>query len=276
MIIKTERLWVPCGKCNFCLQNKRNEWAFRMAYELKRSRTAVFITLTYDQESLPLEQIGKFGYMVLVKKDLQVFLKSLKQYQSRYIKRQPKEARLKLSAWKIRYYAVGEYGTRLQRPHYHAIIYNLLNEVTEKLELGMIWDKGRIHFGSVTDASIQYTAKYQIDKTNNDNFLDVRPKPFALISKGIGGDYVAKRGQWHREGERLYCSTNGVKVRMPRYFKDKIFTQEERNKLGKKAAEEQEIREEKIMVDMGLDRYNEMLVEKHNMVRVKSKNLNKF
>lgn len=54
-----------------------------------------FITLTYDDEHLPLG-------MSLVPKDLQDFLKRF---------------RSRIAPIKVRYYGVGEYGDQTQRPH---------------------------------------------------------------------------------------------------------------------------------------------------------------
>lgn len=91
---------VPCGKCVACLVNKRGDWIFRLQMEMKFSkRKALFVTLTYDQKHCPEK---------LDKRHLQLFLKRLRKH---------------YPAGQIRYYAVGEYGSKMGRPHYHLILF---------------------------------------------------------------------------------------------------------------------------------------------------------
>lgn len=290
MEVKGNRYYVPCGKCNFCLQNKRNEWAYRLSYHLKRAETADFITLTYDGEHIPLmyDDRTRAEYMILEKEELKQFFKSLKQNQDRQLERIGRtrtEVRELKKKWKIKYYAVGEYGTRYQRPHYHAVIYNLHRITLRKLARKEIWPKGEIHRGDVNDMSIQYTAKYIIDGQREEWSQDPRPKPFMICSKGLGKEYIAKRGKWHTTAGRLYVMNNGHKVRMPRYYKDKIFTEEERKTLGAIAAEEQEAYEysklQEVIQEMGdeirgHEMYQEQLRTKHNQIKLKSKRSNRF
>ena len=44
----------PCGVCIECKRKKANEWAGRLWIEKKRANKTLFITLTYNNESLPL------------------------------------------------------------------------------------------------------------------------------------------------------------------------------------------------------------------------------
>ena len=46
-------LIVPCGKCLQCRIQKRREWSLRMLHELDVWDKAVFLTLTYNDQSLP-------------------------------------------------------------------------------------------------------------------------------------------------------------------------------------------------------------------------------
>ena len=86
---------VPCGKCPNCKKRRVNEWVFRLQEEDKVSSTSYFITLTYDTVVVP---ISPNGFMTLKKRDLQLFWKRLR----KAIGKGPK----------IRYYAVGEYGSK--------------------------------------------------------------------------------------------------------------------------------------------------------------------
>lgn len=47
--------YVPCGNCICCVQKKQKKWEYRLFDELSCGRyTGLFITLTYDNEHLPL------------------------------------------------------------------------------------------------------------------------------------------------------------------------------------------------------------------------------
>lgn len=295
MEVKGERLFIPCGKCNFCLQNRRNEWAFRLHWHLsKDALTADFLTLTYNEANLPTirEEGMKATFMNLEKKHLMRFFRTLRQVQRRFLVRWAKKSKMvkvkreKLyKDWKIKYYAVGEYGTKFHRPHYHAIVFNIHPEVMSRLNDGEIWTKGVIHRGDVNDSSIQYTAKYVIDAKRPDWEHDPRTKPFSIMSMGLGKSYIARRGNWHKQGLKLYVMSQGNKTRMPRYYKDKIFTEDERRAAGEQAATAQEELEaqelDKLIEEFkgdevrALQMYMHRLWCKHDQIRVKSNQLNK-
>lgn len=211
---------VPCNRCPKCKARRVSSWSFRLMQELKSSKTtsAHFITLTYDNDSLCCT---KNGYPDLRKRHLQLFFKRLRKAQGHD---------------GIKYYAVGEYGGVTHRPHYHIILFNA--------ELSLIQDAwsntwterhaGSFHRGDVEPASIGYTLKY-IQK-NKKKFRisedDDRTPEFAVMSKGLGIDYLSEQmAQWHADDiiNRMYCTLDGgVKIPMPRYYKEKIYFEMEK------------------------------------------------
>lgn len=207
---------VPCGKCLPCLQNKRADWSFRLEVEHKHSKYAAFVTLTYSPKYVPDYGVNK--------KHLQLFMKRLR-----------KKTRLKL-----RYYAVGEYGTLTGRPHYHLILFNF--DGTQK-DIQRAWSNakgepfGTVHIGNVSQASIMYCTKYVIQRVYM--VPQGMAKPFAVMSRqfGIGLWYLTDAMlHWHRSGERNYTLQYGEKRRLPRYFKEKIWHDpEERARIGDKS-----------------------------------------
>ena len=112
------RLTVPCGKCGACKFNRRMEWSFRLAIELRYAHTADFLTLTYSDEIVPK---NSFGIPTLKKADYRDFLKRLRKFNDGNKKS------------RIRYYVVGEYGTETHRPHYHMVLFNLRKKTRKHL-----------------------------------------------------------------------------------------------------------------------------------------------
>lgn len=213
---KEGHIWLPCGKCYECKSRRVSGWSFRLMKEAEVSTSAFFITLTYSPEKT---QITPKGYMTLNKRDLQLFMKRLR----------------KVNNQKLKYYAVGEYGGKTDRPHYHIILFNVDVETIE-----LSWQLGHIHVGQVTEASTGYTLKYvskegKIPKHQNDDRLP----EFSLMSKKMGANYLTPQMlRWHKEENevinRSYCNLkDGKKIAMPRYYRDKIYDELEKFRIQK-------------------------------------------
>lgn len=210
---------VACGKCPRCRARKISEWSFRLMQHYKIAESADWITLTYAPEHMA-HLITEKGFMSLLKRDVQLFFKNL-----RY-------AHTKSNPSNIKYFAVGEYGGRYNRPHYHVTIFNARRELMQDA-----WQKGNIFYGDVNEASVGYTLKYmlkpgKVPMHRNDD----RQPEFRLMSKGLGKNYLtAAMLQWHKNDlvNRMYCNlTDGKKISMPRYYKDKIYSDLERKEIA--------------------------------------------
>lgn len=196
---------VPCSKCAFCLQRRQSDWIIRIKNELKDSNNAIFLTLTYDEQTIPISSEGQYE---LNKKDLQNFWKRLR----------------KNFKQKIRYYAVGEYGTNTDRPHYHAIVFNLSTDCVDVIDRA--WNNGFIKVGTVTDDSIAYVTKYLINLDLVD--FQFRQRPFACMSLGIGKNFIDKAGHHMKKNLTTHVIDKGYKKPIPRYYRDKIYDKDER------------------------------------------------
>lgn len=171
--ISQEYMALPCGKCPQCLMRRAQGWIFRMEQEAKRADSALFLTLTYNTDDVP---ITKNGYMTLDKTHIQKYLKRIRfSYHKRGIKST------------IKYYCAGEYGGKTNRPHYHIILFNV-DEATAAYE----WRLGNIHFGTAEGASISYTTKYIMKQPGLRHKNDDRQKEFSLMSKKIGDNYLTQ------------------------------------------------------------------------------------
>lgn len=210
------RITVPCGKCGACKHNRRIDWSYRLAKEAKEAMNASFLTLTYNDENLPRNQ---FGLPSLRKRDLQLFTKRIRKLNSKVWDKQ------------LRYYSVGEYGTQTQRPHYHSVMFNLHPSVWPKL--ADTWTHGNTRRDQVNDARIHYVTKYHMNYDKDHSAQLSREAEFATMSRrpGIGATHVQDIEEVARSNDQLYVINNGFKQRMPRYYRDKIWTPEEREAL---------------------------------------------
>lgn len=211
--IAIQEMLVPCGHCQVCRTNKMSDWIVRITHETQIHICNYFLTLTYSDDNLPLNDNGD---SLIVKYDLQLFFKRLRKRN------------------KCRYFAVGEYGTKYGRAHYHAIIFAKKPIQYETFQ--QAWGKGFIHLGNVTPKSIQYVAKYILKKSGSDKD---RPPPFALMSRrpGLGWHYAEA---FDSRLERNYIHLNGYKKRLPRFYKDKIYTKTQKERMREKTQQDVE------------------------------------
>ena len=187
---------VPCGQCSECRKIRANMWAIRMMHEIKYHDSNIFVTLTYNDESMA-------DGAQLVQKDL-----------TDYIKR----VRKAIEPRKIKYYACGEYGEKYGRPHYHLIFFGVGFDDADVVRSK--WTYGFVKIGTVTEKSCRYVAKY-INKAalgNSKKIMLVAGKvpQFNLMSKGLGERWLIENAQdvAHRGIVR-----QGKSIGMPRYYK---------------------------------------------------------
>lgn len=164
-----KKLQVPCGKCVGCYKTKALEWGIRCHHEAQSHKQNAFITLTYDDENCPSH---------ISIDHLQRFIKRLR-------KRAP-----------LRYFAVGEYGEKTRRPHYHALIFGqdflgnaerIDDQLYNSPILNESWGMGLTSTGAVTIESCMYVAGYankKIGDKDTFNLMSRRP--------GIGHSWLDK------------------------------------------------------------------------------------
>lgn len=174
-----------CGQCLPCRLKKRREWTHRILLERDLYADNAFVTLTYDNEHHP-----EGG--TLVPAHLRNWLKSFRQA---------------IEPIRIRYYAVGEYGEKSERPHYHLALFGYPacsrgKECRGCARCNVIretWQKGFVTSLALEPGSARYVARYVIKKMTrpDDHRLAGRHPEFARMSlkPGIGAgalDYVVK------------------------------------------------------------------------------------
>lgn len=214
---------VPCGQCLGCRLDWAADWALRCEKEAKLWPRNCFITLTYNDDELP---IGSTTRSTVSKREWQLFMKRLrKEYGDA-----------------IRFFASGEYGDKNDRAHYHALLFN--HDFPDKLPWRMsrghqlyrsptlerLWPYGFSTIGALSFQSANYVARYVVKKLRGSmaatQYADREP-PFVLMSRnpGIGAGWLAKHaGDVYPNGTIVYGE--GKVRRAPRYF-DKLHSREE-------------------------------------------------
>lgn len=218
-------VYVPCSKCYVCKNKRIAAWAFRLKYHARVNPLAYFVTLTYNTEHVP---ITKNGYLTVRQKDLQNFFKKLR-------RNHPKDG------YPISYYAASEYGTKHSRPHYHIILFGCNDQeitkawTTDGRTNTEIQALGDIYFGTVEGGSIGYVLKYICKPPEpKKHARDDREPTKSYMSKGIGKNYLSDAmKEYHKSdlANRVCVQEETQKISMPKYYKDKIYTSEEKGWL---------------------------------------------
>lgn len=209
--------------------------------ELKVSMSGYFITLTYDSTHIPL---SRHGFMDLNFRHLQLFFKRLRYNNHKADNYLP-----------LKYYAVGEYGSKTKRPHYHIILFN-----STLPTISPSWEMGHVHYGTVTLASVGYVLKYISKNTYRKRFArDDRTEEDSRISKGLGKSYLTQNMlNWHHADlcGRLYCNAeDGKKIAMPRYYKLRLYSTEERETAGNFQLQQMILKRNEKIAEIGLEQF---------------------
>lgn len=224
--------------------------------EDKYSDSSYFITLTYDTDHVP---ITNNGFLSLEYRDVQNFFKRVRKvHNSEYniisgVRESRHDDDKELYRQAIKYYTAGEYGSKGGRPHYHSLVFNLdLKLMVSKNDLLLLdhtdydgtteiqikqWEHGHATIGRVSGASVGYTLKYMCkDKWKRKHARDDRNPERSLMSKHLGAQYMTdEMMKWHKADllNRMYLNLEGnKKAAMPRYYKNKIYTNAERSEIA--------------------------------------------
>lgn len=238
--VNREFIQIPCGHCMSCRLEYSRQWANRCMLELLYYKSAFFVTLTYNENHVPVDytidpETGEAKpVMTLRKRDLQLFMKRLR----------------KRFGDNIRFLGCGEYGSTTFRPHYHLVLFGLDLEdlktdrqirgctyyTSDSLE--RVWSVNigsnrvpvydNIGFCLVSDVTWQtcaYVARYVTKKLKGPAaqwYADMNMEPpFMLMSRnpGIAHQWYEDHPDYH-DYEYINVSTpdGGKKFRPPKYL----------------------------------------------------------
>ena len=133
----------------------------------------------------------------------------------------------------------------------------MTNEKKEDIE--KIWQYGYVWIGEYVNAkTINYIIKYihKIDHIHKEYI------PKILTSPGIGNGYKGEINKYkENKTKEFYRLTNGQKISLPIYYRNKIYNEEEKEKLWLKKLDEEVryINGKKIDISKGEEKYYKVL-----------------
>lgn len=204
---------LPCGRCLGCRMEYARQWAVRCEHEIKSHSANSFLTLTYNERSVPYT---RDGLMTLDLADVTKFWKRLRK-------------RLGL---RLRYFQCGEYGDKTERPHYHAlvfgwyprdVVYHGDSGAGEKLFrskfLDDVWGFGNVAVQEASWRTANYVARYVTKKVvDTHDPTDSRRPEFLTMSRrpGIGHEWATVYlDEWYARDALV---ANGKEMRPPKYY----------------------------------------------------------
>lgn len=168
-----------CGRCLECAQKYQNDWSFRLSCESLYWKHVYFITLTYDNEHLPLRTISDNTYLAAANQLLSLLPKTKSRVKflynknneyihnvllgsklgdlipevnkvdcQLYMKRLRESIRNEHNDY-IKFFLCSEYGPNTFRPHYHLLIYSNLSVGQISRFFISCWDLGEVKFKEI-------------------------------------------------------------------------------------------------------------------------------
>ncbi|AXH74038.1 MAG: replication initiator protein [Microviridae sp.] len=223
---------IKCGKCMECRKAIKREWQVRLHEEIKTDKRGQFVTLSFSNEALAeLEEKAKAEDPELEGYELEnaAAIIAIRTFTENWRSEKGKQPR----RWLIT--ELGQ--TRTERIHIHGIIWTL-----DKQAIREIWKYGNVYIGTyVNGQTVNYIVKY----VHKQDFIHPNYKPRILCSKGIGAGYTAsawkERNKFKGADTREYYETaQGYKINLPVYYRNKIYTEEQREKLWLAKLDKQE------------------------------------
>ncbi|AXH76650.1 MAG: replication initiator protein [Microviridae sp.] len=252
---------VPCENCMECRKKKAREWQIRLQEDIKTNTDARFITFTLSNESIKelhqvLMQNPENWGLENFDLDNAIIKLALRRFNENYRRKFGKALR----HWTVT--ELGHEGT--ENIHLHGIIWtpkrvvvkrgkgrgsklievDAMDEIERLWGYGYVWKykmvKGR-PVNYVNNRTVNYITKY-VSKRDD---LYKHYKSKVLCSPGIGKGYTdshdVKRNQFKPKGtNQTYKTESGHRVGLPKYWKNKIYSDDEKEELWLQALDRKE------------------------------------
>lgn len=212
---------VPCGRCYLCRKRYSAQWRFRLRNEFQYGNHDIakcwFITLT-------IAPIYYHEALINASKFVRTFLEKY-----RYLTRKNFGRKNEHSVF---HWIVSERGEKKGRLHFHGLLFDCK---LSRRDIEKCWPFGFVAFKRMTLRRCCYVTKY-ITKYNTPSACEAsrNHQPRVWCSAGIGKCWITdQRKQWHTQKGLLipFIVDNGQQYAMPRYYKGKIFNEEQKQIL---------------------------------------------
>jgi len=245
--IRTAYVAIGCQKCMECRKQKQREWQVRLQEEIRADKRGKFVTMTFSDESLNKIQRKVEKKRKKAWKELEVMIGKKKKYTpltgyeldneiATYAVRKFLERWRSKHKTSVKHWLVTELGqTNTERLHIHGIIWTdkSQDEVTKRWKYGNVnkmeqnWS-----INYCTERTVNYIVKY-ISKPDQ---LHKEYNPKILTSAGIGKKYIerpdSKLNKFNGEKtDEMYRTRQGLKLPLPIYYRNKIYTEEQKEQL---------------------------------------------
>jgi hypothetical protein len=210
---------VGCQNCIECRKQKARAWQVRLLEDIKQHTNGIFTTLTFNNEAYKeLSEAVHEKYKIIEGYELDNEIATLAV--RRFLERHRKEHKKSLRHWLVT--ELGHNGT--ENIHMHGIIWT-----NDRKQIEKHWQYGYIWTGKYLNAqTVNYTIKY-IHKMD---FQHQYYKSIILTSPGIGSNYEGKQNKYNNENtNEQYRTSTGHKLALPIYYRNKIYTDQEKEKL---------------------------------------------
>lgn len=245
---------IGCGVCMECMKKKANEWRVRLSEDIKEHKNGKFVTLTFSNESYTelAKGIKAEGYAL----DNAIATLAVRRFLERWRKKHKKS---------VRHWLITELGqTNTEHLHLHGIIYtDNVQEIEDIWKYGWVW-KGHMKNGQLINYVSEKTINYMVKYVTKTDILHKAYKPKILCSKGIGSGYMktynSTKNGYKETGntKTTYTNSKGFEQALPIYYRNKIYSDEEREKLWIQLLDKNEryVGGEKIPADNEEEYYN--------------------
>lgn len=256
--IRVGKVPIGCKLCVECMRDRARNWGTRLQADIKENTNGKFVTLTFSNESYAKLAEGLEGLEGYVLENA-IATKAMRYFLERWRRKFGKS---------VRHFMVTELGHNgTENIHLHGIIWTdeSYDVIRERWGYGYIWprEKWQERRTYVNERTVNYIIKY-ITKA------DVKHKQYVsaiLTSDGIGSNYPksieAQKHKYRTGGEtiEIYKTRTGTKRGLPLYWKNKFFSEDEREKLWLEKLDKMErwVMGEKIDISKGLEEYEKAL-----------------
>ena len=222
-LLKDGRLkYVPvkCGKCIECRKEKKREWLARLSEEIRNDNKCTFVTLTFNDQSMNGLYKDIYGH---VKKDPNHEEEHM--LTTTAVRRFLERIR-KITGKSIKHWLITEKGEDFNRIHLHGLLWG-------NPKLLKMWNYGYTYTGTfVNEKTINYITKYMLKTPEKDRTFVGK----IYCSAGLGKGYLKRLDavlNKYKEGRtnETYRTRKGTIINLPQYYRNKIYSEDERERL---------------------------------------------